>query len=398
MKIEWNKKYTTISMYAFIVFSATGAAFLIMRNIPTVMRFLNNILRPITPVVYGFVIAYLLNPVMVRIERLLSNAKWYKKLGGKRRRGLSLLLTYIVAIAVLVIFALIVMPCVVTNVATMYNQLQSYVAAAEGFVNALLEAIPQNLIPADFADYLTELAGNSVQKLINWMADSAPMILGLVLQLGTGVITAFVAIMVSIYLLFAKERFIAQLRKLMYAFLSVERVERINHITRTTHKMFGGFITGKIIDSTIIGILCFIGLSIMKMPNAVLVSFIVGVTNVLPYFGPFIGAIPGFFLIAIISPVQGLIFLIFILVLQQIDGNIIGPMVLGDSTGLSAFWVVFAILFFGGIFGILGMFIGVPTFGVIYTLIREEITERLKAKNMPTETENYIEPFKPDNG
>ena len=134
----------------------------------------------------------------------------------------------------------------------------------------------------------------------------------------------------------------------------------------------------------------------MNMPNVVLVSFIVGVTNVLPYFGPFIGAVPGFILVAIVSPVQGLIFLLFILVLQQIDGNIIGPMILGDSIGLSAFWVVFAILFFGGVFGILGMFIGVPTFGVIYALIKEEAADRLKEKNLSMSTEDYIDPIDTD--
>ena len=157
--------------------------------------------------------------------------------------------------------------------------------------------------------------------------------------------------------------------------------------------MFGGFITGKIIDSTIIGLLCFLGLSVMQMPNAVLVSFIVGVTNVIPYFGPFIGAVPGLILIAIMSPVQGLFFLLFILVLQQIDGNIIGPMILGDSIGLSAFWVIFSILLFGGLFGIPGMFIGVPTFGVIYVLIKETAIERLNDKGMSADTADYLEPI-----
>lgn len=390
MKIEWSRRYTTIAVYAFLVLAASAAAYLVMSNIIAVLKFLDGFFKPILPIIYGFAVAYLINPIMVWAERLFMRVERYKKLNRKSQRALSLLAAYLITIAVLTIFMVIVMPHVVSNIATMYSQLQSYVAAAERFANMLLDAIPDDLISPDIANQLADLAGSSVQKLINWLADSAPKLLGFAVQLGNGIITGFLAVMVSIYLLAAKERFMAQLKKMLCAFMSIKKVERMAHISRLTHKMFGGFITGKIIDSTIIGILCFIGLSVMKMPNAVLVSFIVGVTNVLPYFGPFIGAVPGFLLIAIISPVQGLVFLVFILVLQQIDGNIIGPMVLGDSIGLSAFWVVFAILFFGGIFGILGMFIGVPTFGVIYTLMREWICARLSEKNMSTDTDDYI--------
>lgn len=393
MKFEWNRKQTTTAVYALLVLMIAIPYYLALAHLPVVWAVVRNLFHPILPMVYGFVIAYLLNPIMVETETLLGRAKFYGKLKPKRQRALSLLLTYLLSIAVLVVFVLIVLPLVASNVAAMYGQLQNYVGAAETFVNELLERIPQDLIPQEYVDQLTQLAGSSIQNLINWMATSAPKAIGLIWQLGSGLIATFLAVVVSIYLLFAKERFIAQLRKILCAFLPKKSVRRLVMVTRTTHMMFGRFITGKVIDSIIIGILCFVGLSIMQMPNAVLVSFIVGITNVLPYFGPFIGAVPGFILIAVISPVQGLIFLIFILVLQQIDGNIIGPMILGDSTGLSAFWVVFAILFFGGIFGVAGMFIGVPTFGVIYALLKDSITERLAEKGMPVHTEDYIAPL-----
>ncbi len=393
MKIEWDKKLMAIAVYALLVLMVAIPYYLVLANLPAVWTMVCNLFHPILPMVYGFVIAYLLNPIMVEIETQLSRMKLYGRLRQKYQRALTLLLTYLLSIAVLVIFVLIVLPLVASNVAAMYGQLQNYVGATETFANELLEKIPQDIIPQEYVDQLTQMAGNSIQDLINWMATSAPKAIGLIWQLGSGLIATFLAVVVSIYLLFAKERFIAQLRKILCAFLPKKSVRRLVAVTRTTHMMFGRFITGKVIDSIIIGILCFIGLSIMQMPNAVLVSFIVGITNVLPYFGPFVGAVPGFFLIAVISPVQGFIFLIFILVLQQIDGNIIGPMILGDSTGLSAFWVVFAILFFGGMFGIPGMFIGVPTFGVIYALIKDSITERLNAKGMPVETEDYIAPL-----
>lgn len=393
LKLDWNKKYTTVSVYAFLVLSASILFFLVLSNLNPVTEFVGQVFKPVRPVLYGFVVAYLLNPVMMTIERWLLNLKLYQRLKDSQRRAISLFFAYLFAIAMLVVFVLIVLPRVATNIATMYGQLQAYVGAAESYVNKMLEAIPPELLSQEYVDQLTRFAGESIQKLINWLATSAPMLLGLIWQLGSGIISAFIAIIVSIYFLLAKERFVAQLRKLMCAFLNKSTVRRLVSVTRTTHLMFGKFIVGKIVDSMIIGVLCFVGLSIMKMPNAVLVSFIVGVTNVLPYFGPFIGAVPGFLLIAIISPVQGLIFLVFILVLQQIDGNIIGPMVLGDSTGLSAFWVVFAILFFGGIFGIVGMFIGVPTFGVLYALFKENVYEKLKKRGLPTETAKYVKPL-----
>ena len=163
----------------------------------------------------------------------------------------------------------------------------------------------------------------------------------------------------------------------------------ILHLTIKSNEIFGGFIIGKIIDSAIIGVLCFAGLSILNMPYAMLVSVIVGVTNVIPFFGPYIGAIPSTILIMIAEPIQGLYFAIFILILQQIDGNIIGPKILGDSTGLSAFWVVFSILLGGGLFGFVGMIMGVPTFAVLYYIAQMFINQKLERKKLPTSSERY---------
>ena len=393
MKLEWNRKYTTIAVYAFLVCAASIVFYLIFSDLKTFGGVISRIIDPIMPIIYGFVVAYLLNPIMVSIENSLMKREIYSKMTFSYRRSVSMVLTYIITVSVLTVMLVIVLPKVAVNIANMYSQLQSYVLLTEKSVNYVLEHIPPDLLSQEYVDQLTGFAGQSIQKLINWMATSAPKLIGMVVELGSGIITAFVAVIVSIYLLFAKERFMGQIRKAMYAFFSAKEVKRFAHVIATADGMFGGFITGKIIDSTIIGLLCFLGLSVMQMPNAVLVSFIVGVTNVIPYFGPFIGAVPGFILIAIMSPVQGLFFLLFILVLQQIDGNIIGPMILGDSIGLSAFWVIFSILLFGGLFGIPGMFIGVPTFGVIYVLIKETAIERLNDKGMSADTADYLEPI-----
>lgn len=200
---------------------------------------------------------------------------------------------------------------------------------------------------------------------------------------------AVIGVIVSVYILFGKETFINQSKKAAYAIFPAERANLLIHIAVKTNEIFGGFIIGKIIDSIIIGILCFIGTSILKMPYAMLVSVIVGVTNVIPFFGPYIGAIPSAVLIALADPMKGIYFLIFILLLQQFDGNILGPKILGNSTGLSAFWVIVSILLGGGLFGILGMLFGVPTFAVVYYIIKLLLDNQLEKKKLPTDSDCY---------
>ena len=203
------------------------------------------------------------------------------------------------------------------------------------------------------------------------------------------VLNFLIGLIVSVYLLFSKEQYSAQCKKMTYAFLKTNHANMLLHLTKKSNEIFGGFIIGKIIDSAIIGVLCFIGLSLIKMPYTLLVSVIVGVTNVIPFFGPYIGAIPSAFLILLSDPKKGLYFIIFILVLQQIDGNVIGPKILGNSTGLSPFWVVFSILIGGGMFGFVGMIMGVPTFAVIYYIISMITSQRLERKNLPLTTVHY---------
>ena len=200
---------------------------------------------------------------------------------------------------------------------------------------------------------------------------------------------AVIGVIVSVYILFGKETFINQSKKATYAIFPTERANLLIHIAVKTNEIFGGFIIGKIIDSIIIGILCFIGTSLLNMPYAMLVSVIVGMTNVIPFFGPYIGAIPSAVLIALADPMKGVYFLIFILLLQQFDGNILGPKILGNSTGLSAFWVIVSILLGGGLFGILGMLFGVPAFAVIYYIVKLFLDNQLEKKKLPTESECY---------
>ena len=209
-----------------------------------------------------------------------------------------------------------------------------------------------------------------------------------------------ISLIVSVYLLVSKKRFLGQLKKLLYVFLKPDTANAALSIFRQINKIFGGFISGKIIDSLIIGVLCFIGVSILKMPYPLLISVIVGVTNVIPFFGPYIGAIPSAFLVLLIDPGKCLIFLIFILALQQLDGNVIGPAILGDSTGVSPFWIIVSILVGGGLFGFIGMLLGVPTFAVIYYLVKTFSEYYLRKKDLPTDSMLYckLEKIDPDTG
>ena len=227
----------------------------------------------------------------------------------------------------------------------------------------------------------------------NWVqTDVLPQATTYLASITSGVISmvkllfnTIIGLIVSVYVLMEKEKFIGQSKKIIYAIFKPERGNIIVRTVRKSNQIFGGFITGKILDSVIIGVICYVVLLIMNMPYTVLVSVIVGVTNVIPLYGPYIGAIPSFIIIALANPLQGLYFLIFIIILQQFDGNILGPKILGNTTNLSSFWVLFAILLFGGVFGIVGMVIGVPVFAFIYQLIREWVLDRLEEQKLQTQ-------------
>ena len=244
---------------------------------------------------------------------------------------------------------------------------------------------------------LTEIGDYMETLLQKQILPQVKTYLSYLASITTGVISALkmlfnfvIGLVIAVYLLIGKETFVGQGKKIVYAVLPSKYGNVVIHTMRITNQMFGGFVSGKILDSVIIGVICYVGLMILGMPYSLLVAVIVGVTNVIPFFGPFIGAVPSFILIALAEPVKGLYFLIFVLALQQVDGNIIGPKILGDSTGLSSFWVVFAILVGGGLFGFMGMLLGVPTFAVIYYLIREAVAYILRRRSLPEETRDYI--------
>lgn len=365
------------------------------------LTFLSGIVKTgisaVKPIIYGLVIAFLLNPLVCSVDRhfIPFLKKTFPNTGEERlqkiSRSVGIFLSLVLLSAVIVALLNMLIPELYKSIRSMINTVPYQISSLSRQINQM------NVDNSTIGTFLTSAFEEGADYLQNWMrTDLFTRVNGLMSSLTFGVISALkellnfaIGLIVSVYVLFSKEKFSRQSKKTLYSFFKPARANMILHITRKSQEIFGGFFIGKIIDSAIIGVLCFVGLSIMNMPYTMLVSVIVGVTNIIPFFGPYIGAIPSALLILLNEPRMGLYFIIFILVLQQLDGNVIGPKILGDSTGLSAFWVVFSILLGGGMFGVLGMIFGVPTFAVIYYIIKLVINSRLEKKKLPVSTDSY---------
>ena len=326
----------------------------------------------LSPFIVGFAIAYLLNTPMCFFERkLFANSKY--------KRVLSILLVYVLAFAVVAILLGLIIPQVVQSVKDLASNMQFYLDGLNQLVQNLTEQFDLdsegiNTMLGDFQSMMSNVSAKVAQAL--------PQIVDVGFAIGSGVITGITAIISSIYMLAGKGRLVPQLKRLLYAILPKRRSDRLLQICGHANQVFVGFINGKIIDSAIIGVLCFILCAIFRIPYPMLVSVTVGVTNVIPFFGPIIGAIPCLFILVIVDPWAALRFFVLVIGLQQFDGNILGPKILGDSTGLSAIWVLVSIVTCGGLFGFPGMILGVPTFAVLYALVREWVNNRLRAKKI----------------
>jgi len=365
-----------------------------------VMAYTSKMLDILAPILYGCAIAYLLAPVLNWFERVIlrqggsnSAKKW--------ARPVSMILTWLVVFLLFYALLSILLPELYKSIMQLAGNVKDYYKTIEAWVLRLLENNP------DLASRAQDLFNQNYQKALDWLqsADLAPKLQAALQALSGGVVgvfsffkNLFVGIMVSLYLLASKEKFSATSCKLCYAVLPEGAAAWFIRGIKATDRIFSGFVRGKLLDSLIIGIICFVCSSILDFPYAPLVSVVVGVTNVIPFFGPFLGAIPSAFLILLASPIKCLYFIIFILALQQFDGNILGPRILGNSTGISGFWVIVAILVGGGLWGVAGMFLGVPICACIYAGVRAFSAYRLKKKGLPVESACYAshKPVWPD--
>ena len=390
-KLPYNRQYVTIAVYAFLVILASAACIFCLLNYVNVLGFFGSILKILSPFIWGACLAYLLNPILKSAEKLLG---WISrgKLSRRSSRSIGILLTYICAIAILTVLLRIILPQLVESLTNLIPQLIAWINTIPTLVNDLVTRYNLDLQLLTQNDTINAIVYQMRQTVTDFASDLTsliPQLFQLTSSVVGWVLNLLIIIILPVYLLSSKELLFAHVKKLSYALLPRDGVDRLIVLTHTANDIFSGFIIGKILDSAIIGSICFIVMALFNWPYAMLISVIVGITNIIPYFGPFIGAIPSILLLLIIDPQTAVMFTIFICILQQIDGNIIGPKILGNSTGLSAFWVIFSITLFSALLGPIGMIIGVPTFAVIYMLVREMAGWLLQRKGMSPETRDY---------
>lgn len=398
MKPKFNIKYLYISLSIFIAAAAVILFYNLIFKSEDFWAGFAKISTVMMPFIYGFAIAYLLTPALNFVENKLI-CPLAKKLklntesdkAKKNVRTIGIIITMFLFLLAIWSFIQTVIPQVVASIMSLINSFPDYVDQLSTWVQTKLHDNPnlEAIIEANLGKYGDSVSDWLEGFLLPKLNGTLELISARFLVILKTLWNWILGIIISIYMMASKETFAAQTRKFIYAFFNEKNATNILIETKFIHKTFGGFIVGKILDSVIIGFICFIVCSILKMPYTLLVSVIVGVTNIIPFFGPYLGAVPSALLILLVSPKQCLYFIIFVFILQQLDGNVIGPAILGGSTGLSGFWVIFAIIIFGGYFGIVGMFIGVPVFAVIYNAMRRLIIIKLNRKQLPIRTEEY---------
>ena len=394
-----KSKYFLLGLTIFLAGAALIGVYYVLfhsARIADVFTFVSNIMKPI---LFGFILAYITIPILNFIEGrivvpLLKKCKVNTETAAGRIRALCVALTAIIFILVIYSFIYMFMAQIVPSIREIVDNIDTYTSNIIAYVNKVLEDNPS------LREYFNEMIKKYSTDLEYWMNNSLlPQITTIVKSVSLSVISIFsflwdfiIGFILSIYILNSKDIFAKQAKKITYSLFSQKTANLLLADVRYIHKTFIGFLSGKVIDSIIIGLICFVGTTILRTPYAALVSLIIGVTNVIPFFGPFLGAIPCAILIFVVTPTQPLnmvYFVIFIFLLQQFDGNILGPKILGDSTGLGSFWVIFAITIFGGLMGVAGMVIGVPTFAVLFAAIRRFINKRLHAKGLPIDRDEY---------
>lgn len=397
MKIRWNHRYVQLGVTAFLVIAASMLFYYGIFHMKSLSAGIRSFFGIMAPIIYGAAIAYLLTPIVNFLERKIffpifkNRKKPLQKKGKKAIRWICVLLSVFFMFLVIYALVMMILPQLIRSVVNIIYSFPHYVNVVENWLNSIVEKgwklnpdmINQvNQYSSRLQEYLTNTILPQMQSM---MKNISASFLDLLVFLKNFLIGAIV----SLYILADKEGFIAKAKMATYAVLPAKWATFLVHAMRFTHKTFGGFISGKILDSAIIGVLCYVGTSIIGTPYAILVSVIVGVTNIIPFFGPYLGAVPCTLLILLVDPLQSLYFVIFILVLQQFDGNILGPKILGESTGLSSFMVIVAIMIGGGLFGVPGMIVGVPIFAVLNAAVWKLIGRSLDEKEMSADAEFY---------
>lgn len=391
------KHYFRLGLTAFLTVAACITFFFILYRWDAIVAVIKKVISSAESIIIGLALAYLLMPVKEFIEKptykLLISKKVKEQKAKSVAKGIGITGAIVFLFIIIGILIMSLGPALFTSIVGLIDAMPSYV---ESFVIWISES---GLADTEVAIFIGNAINSLTAEVENWARNEIlPLAQQYLSQITSGVLSVaktllnfLIGIVAMTYVMSIQESLIGQSKKIIYAIFPAHKGNIIIETIRKSNEIFGGFVIGKIIDSAIIGVIAYIGCLLMKIPSALLVAFIIGVTNVIPFFGPFIGAIPTVALVLIQSPIHALYLAIFILILQQVDGNIIGPKILGDSTGLSAFWILTSISIAGGLFGFFGMLLGVPVFAVLYYIVQQILIYRMKTKHLSSNTEEYVE-------
>lgn len=376
-KFSKNNKYYTIALYTIAVVTICSLIIRVIMNWESTSSTISHALKVLYPFLFGLLIAYFLNPLSKVLDHFLN--RFFKDRHPGIRKGLSILLSYIIVLGLIITVLFYIIPQIIDSL----TQITSFINSAQSGYNQFMDKVLEleSTHPEWDLSGINDAMEEIPDKIINIITKAIPTIIPTIyntsMSLISGFLNVIIAIIVSVYMLIDKNRLIFNAKRVIYAIFGQKTGDKLLHTGSECNRIFSSFIIGKLIDSLIIGILCFIAMSILKLPYALIISVIVGVTNMIPYFGPFIGAVPGILLLLFVSFKYALIFTVLIIVLQQFDGLYLGPKILGESTGLRPLWIIFAITVGGSMAGVLGMFLGVPTLAVIAYILNYFIEKRL---------------------
>ena len=395
MREEHDRRYFKWGLTALVVIFISILLVVIFTNLPGFFALLGSIGKILSPLVSGIVIAFLLNPIFnfvdLRLRPLLLRRGMQEKKAKTLSRAVALIFAFLFGGFIVYAFFAMLVPQLYESVMSIIESAPAYYQSLEKWAVNILEGNPEirtyvekalETIQTYVQNWVKTSFLSDVQKVLATLTTS-------VMAVVKSITNFIIGLVASIYILWSKDTFQAQAKKMVVAAFKPAAADHLLDLGSNINRIFSGFIIGKIIDSAIIGVLCYICMALMKMPYTALIATIVGVTNVIPVFGPFIGAVPSALIILLVDPLQAFYFVIFIIVLQQVDGNVIGPKILGNTVGISGFWVLISITVAASIFGFAGMLLGVPVFAVIYLIISDIVNSALRRKNKTTVTDDY---------
>ena len=398
MKYKWDRQYLHLGVTLFIVIICSILFYYVLFENHSLLSGLNTIIGIVMPIIDGCVIAYLLKPIVNFIERkpaAMLMKHYHVQTSRRKKKILRLISTGIAFVfAILIVYSLLhlIVPQLFFSIESLLSRLPFYVDNFQKWILGLLKDNPSIEKTAEefFTKYIPSVKDWINERFVPGVNEAVTQVSGQIINVVQVVKNIFLGCFVALYILNSKDVLAGQFKKLFHAILPEKYAVRLIDFFALTDQTFSGFLSGKLLDSLIIGIICFVYTSIARTPYYMLISVVIGVTNIIPFFGPYIGAVPCTLLILIVDPLQALYFVIFIILLQTFDGNYLGPKILGNKTGIGGFFVLCAILIFGGLFGVVGMVIGVPTTAVIYAGIRSFSDRSLERKKLPTEVYHYM--------